>query len=504
MLLALLIACVVRHVVGQANRTVDDFSPLISYSPASAVTHLDTTGFEVPKLYNGTVAVMNASTVAQVNMTLKFTGTAIWLFLAKPATSDTFATSYNIFLDGVEVDEEVSVDQNEDADYGDGELGFFKDKLPLGPHSIQLMASDGGTVFFDYARFTSNDPTLETTIPPVSAPSTASTSSPGKAKTTTTLPASQSSAASTPKSTSHLAIIAGAAAAAILLLICALCLWFTLRHRRRPLATSTQQYASGNVLRTPALNAAQQGPYGDMVPQTSEAALLRAPTAASHYSLAAPSPPATTPLPVPQTYGQDQQETQRYPYPHQTYNQAIQHDRGPPVQHAPSAILSPIQGQHHPPHRQTQPRAHLDFTTSPSQSQSPSHAQEDYAAEVDADMMRMMADQRAVEEEYGRPTAWVVDEKGRLESRLNAASPGEVSPRMHAVSPRTYAVSPRTLTWVPVSSGTPASSSVVRPPTPGDAGLSSIAAEMRALRAQVARLEGGQHGYPQGMPPAYD
>jgi uncharacterized protein YxeA len=58
----------------QANRTVDDFSPLITYTPASNVTHTNTTGFDVTKLYNGTISIMNATTNTAVNMTLKFTG----------------------------------------------------------------------------------------------------------------------------------------------------------------------------------------------------------------------------------------------------------------------------------------------------------------------------------------------------------------------------------------------------------------------------------------------
>lgn len=62
----------------QANRTVDDFSPLVTYSPASAVEHLDTTGFDVAQLYNGTVALINATDVA-INMTMKFTGALILL-----------------------------------------------------------------------------------------------------------------------------------------------------------------------------------------------------------------------------------------------------------------------------------------------------------------------------------------------------------------------------------------------------------------------------------------
>lgn len=62
-------------VAGQANRTVDDFSPQIVYTPASAVTHGNLTGFDISKLYNGTISIMNATELDSVNMTMKFTGT---------------------------------------------------------------------------------------------------------------------------------------------------------------------------------------------------------------------------------------------------------------------------------------------------------------------------------------------------------------------------------------------------------------------------------------------
>jgi hypothetical protein len=79
-LFALLCAAITTHAplaAGQANRTVDDFSPLITYSPADALTHTDITGFNISKLYNGTVGIMNTTVVNQINMTLKFTGASL-------------------------------------------------------------------------------------------------------------------------------------------------------------------------------------------------------------------------------------------------------------------------------------------------------------------------------------------------------------------------------------------------------------------------------------------
>jgi hypothetical protein len=83
----------------------------------------------------------------------KCSGTAVWLFLAKPQTKETdgdFVTGYTIFLDGVEVDDSAEVSANTDPEYAD--LAFSNDTLHLGPHVVTL-ASDG-VVYFDYAIFT--------------------------------------------------------------------------------------------------------------------------------------------------------------------------------------------------------------------------------------------------------------------------------------------------------------------------------------------------------------
>jgi len=112
----------------------------------------------------------------------------------------------------------------------------------------------------------------------------------------------------------------------------------------------------------------------------------------------------------------------------------------------------------------------------------------------------MMAEQRAVEAEHARPTEWAVDEKAAL--AMHFANPSRTptlnSQGTGAGSTHTYPSSP------------PRSNANVNPAN--DPALSSIAAEMRALRAQVARLEGGRGGTGVGqpddqqeeeMPPAY-
>ncbi|KAJ7254599.1 hypothetical protein C8J57DRAFT_615680 [Mycena rebaudengoi] len=232
-------ACVPRA-AAQANRTVDDDSPLIQYSPASAVTHSILTGFEQNKLYNGTVALMNSSSSDTVNMTLRFTGSAIWIFMAKPQTdpdAGAFATEYNIFVDGLSQSHSFSLDQSSDAEYAD--LAFSNETMPLGPHTIEMSIPGGAIAYFDYAVFRSNDPKPETTIPPIfPSSSSASQTSTQRSDPTRAPPTTQNSAHSSGKPL--LVPIIGAAAGAVVLIILGITgvILCRRRARRRGLAGS--------------------------------------------------------------------------------------------------------------------------------------------------------------------------------------------------------------------------------------------------------------------------
>ncbi|KAJ6450971.1 hypothetical protein C8R47DRAFT_1329792 [Mycena vitilis] len=502
--------------VDPANRTVDDFSSLITYTPASNVTHLDTTGFDVTKLYNGTIAVMNSTDT--VNMTLKFTGTAIWLFTAKPDTtksdSNVFGTGWTIFLDDKDVDDEFSADANTDAEYA--QLAFMKQELPLGPHVITL-ASDG-VVYFDHAIFTSNDPTPETTIPPVQAPPS-SASSATQAKNTAHPAGASASNSGVParKATSHIAVIAGAVAAVVLLLGAGVALLLVCRRKtgRRNANLPQNNYASGD------------GPYGATGQpgygvNTSEAGLLRAPTltAVSSQQYGSPSPPV--PLPYPdahnpyQFYYQDPAHGQPHSYvPHQQQYPEQQYTASQQQPYGPH-FVAPIQPEaHHDPpqqYHQAQHQSRLQEPQQPQQYQNDAqHSPQDpfaYVQPHDAAMQRVMAEQRAVQAEYAPPTAWVVDEKRRGASPAQSPTSPQAQQQYLAPAPSPGALSPAP-SW-----STSSSSHVYSPTSPdtsrghADPALSTIASEMSALRAQVARLEGERGPGPSGReslpPPAYD
>ncbi|KAK7036220.1 hypothetical protein R3P38DRAFT_2911038 [Favolaschia claudopus] len=390
----------------QANRTIDDFSPQIIYSPASGVTHTNLTGFDITKLYNGTIGVMNG-TAAAVNMTLKFTGTAIWLFLAKPETKDTFVTGYTIFLDGAEVNDAASVDENTDPEYGS--VGYSNDKLQLGPHIVTLQATED-PVYFDYAVFTSNNPNPETTIPPVQPPPSSASSSASPAKNTNAHSSGsappQPSAASL-KTKPRIALYAGVAAAAILVLGSAIA-FLCIRSRRRaagPVVVLPQQQYTSRPPQYPhpgglTQQQQQQGMYGA---QTSEAALLHPSDLNSALSISQHSSASSFPSPQSDQqhnfYTINNQASQYQPYPPQINTQfSIPYAPNPTSSLSSSSAYPPsaTADSSHRPHSHTQ----LPYQPDP------------FAYQGGAEMQRVMAEQHAVEAEYAAPAVWVVNEKG--------------------------------------------------------------------------------------------
>ncbi|KAJ6548417.1 hypothetical protein B0H19DRAFT_1265254 [Mycena capillaripes] len=546
----------------QANRTVDDFSPLITYTPASNVTHLNTTGFDVTKLYNGTIGVMNVfdGFTETVNMTMQFTGTAVWLFLAIPETTeatDGFADSYTIYLDGHTVF--FGFDDNLPSDAQYGTLAFSNDTMDLGPHTVILSAT--AVVYFDYLIFTSNDPTPETTIPSVQPPSS-SASATSKAKNTAHPAATPSQSGTAHKSKSHVAVIAGAAAAVLLLLGAGIGVFLFLRRRRG--RGAQQNYALGGGHPGSYDGQGQGQPvYGsDPAAYTFEAAFLRVPTTPSTSQHS--HTPQSMPMPLPPLAMQhDSQNTYQYQMQSQ-YPPQPQYQPQPQSSYTPPA---PTQSYNTPPPPASEPY----HPHSQSQQQHNPADPFAYIQPQDAAMQRVMAEQRAVEAEYAPPTAWVVEEKStsqsypshphRHQSHLQTQPPLQQRqpqdafsyPQSHASNPNLqrmmekhraaeaeYASSRPTPapTWPderrfhpqdqmspdvgnPPQTPSPFSATQANlggasdayPPTlsspgsssahgwHGEGALSTMAAQMAALRAQVARLEGERR---EELPPAYD
>ncbi|KAJ7098954.1 hypothetical protein C8R44DRAFT_947653 [Mycena epipterygia] len=448
-------------VAAQANRTVDDFSPLLTYSPASAVTHLDTTGFAVGQLYNGTVAFMNGGQVS-INMTMNFTGSAIWLFLAKPHSPGGFSTGFDIFLDGVAVDAIGSFDENVVAEYG--VLAYSNEELKLGPHIVQLAADVGAPVYFDYGVFTSNNATPEVPIPPVQPPSSSSSASgPNESSGTSTgtaPPGSQSQ--QTLKATSHIVPIAAGVAGGVLLFLFVAGACFVVRRRRRggpgPIGGERKYNtyygpgaASGSGLDERGSQAALTAAHSSQrmlapdiptpVPRSSPSGNIRDPfeaqvPAQQVYS----TPTADSRHPQVHQNAPNQAYYPSAPAPHQSQYQHQPQDEYSPDTHPGNANARPymISTRTDTPPLNRRP-AEMVVDTHPYSTNGDRHPYDapptnthaaDMALEMDpgAQIRRVLAEQRAVEAEYARPraSAWP-DEKAAVRGHASPSVSRNVS-----------------------------------------------------------------------------
>ncbi|KAJ7203121.1 hypothetical protein GGX14DRAFT_544364 [Mycena pura] len=505
-------------VVGQANRTVDDSSPQITYAPASAVTHGNLTGFDISKLYNGTISIMDATEIPSVNMTMNFIGSALWVFINKPQTEDQYVIGYKSYLDGVNVDQNTYISNNRDAEYAI--VACSNTSMDLGPHTFTLEATDLAT-YFDYAVFTSNDPTPETTIPPIQSASAASAAiggATGKTKPPSQPSGSPSQAADALNKNATVARIAGAAAAGVVVLAAGIVALLLLKRRRARARGVKPHYGANGG------NAYPGGAYGahgaggaqasDMsMAQASDATPLHA--QASQYSPG--SMPSTQEYNMP--YAAQGQPQDVYPASQNTYPPQAQMHYPPP---GPPYMRSdyPVQayGPGAPSLSSPQPSPYSSSPEAAAQYDPESNTLAYVpSAEQEPQLQRMLAEQRAVQAEYTRPDpAQWGDEKAAM--RRNA-SMGALAGGPHVMNPG----SPNSGIGPGVArSGTARTAGGngdVYPASPlsayghaqaqarDAAALSTIAAEMVALRAHVARLEthgqrADEDGF--GAPPAYN
>ncbi|KAF7305583.1 hypothetical protein HMN09_00811500 [Mycena chlorophos] len=556
------LACAVFPVVrAQANRTVDDWAPQMVYTPTSAVVHGDLSGFDISKLYNGTVTILNATVLSSVNMSLTFTGSEIWVFLAKPENQGGYGIGYNVYIDGAMVDEDATFDQETEAEYGAQELGFGSNELTLAQHTLVLEATNG-EVYVDYAVFRSNQASLETTIPPVTpsaTPSASSGSATNGAKSHTTPASAGASSAATSAvagKKKSLGFVAGVAIAAVVLVGAAGAVWLCLRRR------NGRAHAGTGVMSGPGYGDSGAGYSPPMMQshgsQGSNAALLHN---ASQHSLPGSTSPFPAPPPLPVAPQLQYPQPQPYPDP---YLAAPQHASQYPTQeqHTVPPIQIPYSGAPNPPAlpytpHQQQHNAYPPFPgpLSPSMSSSSGHS-DAYSAtssrplvlpspydphgsttlayspstggsgpsrSSNLQMERVLAEQRAVEAEYATPdvTAWP-DEKAafkQAQAREQWSRPGRsklavMNLDRDAAPSREVTRSWSTRTGSSSISTGPASQPIPQQTVPDGAtalngaangvDMAHIAAEMSALRAQVARLEGERLEREGVPPPAYD
>ncbi|KAJ7750754.1 hypothetical protein B0H14DRAFT_3896887 [Mycena olivaceomarginata] len=254
----------------QVNHTIDDASPLVTYR---AVIDRNLTGFDPSKLNDGTVTFIAATPHDSPTISMNFTGTAIYVFVAYPAGHNiSFNSGFAARIDGVtyggwEVPNTAPMTNH---------LAYRNTTMPNGPHNFLMQILPEWELYFDYAVYTSGDPDPSpssisgaptiTTVPSVSPPGagshssasrfsiqsssgdpdSSSTSSPSVSMNTSNSLVPMNTSSSVPMNTSTSSVAAasmgrkfpvgavvGAVIGGVLLLAALLCTLFLLRRRDR-------------------------------------------------------------------------------------------------------------------------------------------------------------------------------------------------------------------------------------------------------------------------------
>ncbi|KAJ7129859.1 hypothetical protein C8R43DRAFT_1026076 [Mycena crocata] len=175
----------------QVNHTIDDISPLVKYHAPPLDRNL--TGFNATLLGNKTVTFVPATVNTSSTISMNFTGTAIYVFVAYPSGKN----------ESSPLGFAASIDGAADGGWGLGgptaamynHLAYSNSSLANGPHTLVMQILPQWELYFDYAIFSSGEPD------PVPSPSATPTDSPLQTSTpeaTAGPTAPSSSSASTP------------------------------------------------------------------------------------------------------------------------------------------------------------------------------------------------------------------------------------------------------------------------------------------------------------------
>ncbi|KAJ7066844.1 hypothetical protein B0H15DRAFT_1028012 [Mycena belliarum] len=224
------------------NHTVDDADARILYVGNNSLQCIGTCigeGWDSSKLYNGTVTVTLASTVAA----FRFIGSGIYVYFSSPGTTLPSATDPYAELATIRLTSSALAIQNATVDMNIApSLGGKYSILVYGttmPADSYVLTIFSGPYALDYLVYTSDDIVSTTPTPPISSvtPNDSHPSLTPSSTSTSTLPNSGGGSASPPtmavsKRNPIGAIIGGTVGGLLLLLATLLALFFYRRHRR--------------------------------------------------------------------------------------------------------------------------------------------------------------------------------------------------------------------------------------------------------------------------------
>ncbi|KAJ7692233.1 hypothetical protein B0H17DRAFT_1061629 [Mycena rosella] len=161
----------------QINYTIDDASPLVQYR--APVLDRNLTGFNSSLLFNNTVTFIPATAQDSPTISMNFTGTAIYIFVAYPAGhNESFTSGFIARIDDVP---SGGWDLPNTAPLVN-HLAYRNRTLSNGFHNVTLQIQPEWELYFDYAIYTSGDPDP---TPSSSATSSQNTGNPGSSSAST-------------------------------------------------------------------------------------------------------------------------------------------------------------------------------------------------------------------------------------------------------------------------------------------------------------------------------
>ncbi|KAJ6453896.1 hypothetical protein C8R47DRAFT_242913 [Mycena vitilis] len=195
------------------NVTVDDASPLFVYE--AAALERNHTEFTSKLLWDGTVTFI-APTDTAATVSLNFTGTAIFIYVAYPGVNQSAPSGFTALIDGVNSGNWAAAESALLYHH----LVYANTTLSNAPHEFVMQIQPQWELYFDEAIYTSQDPDT----PSASTPT--STSLPQKSASPS--PTSNAAGVWQTGNESHSTILIGAIVGGVLLLalIGVLCFFF--------------------------------------------------------------------------------------------------------------------------------------------------------------------------------------------------------------------------------------------------------------------------------------
>ncbi|KAJ7020717.1 hypothetical protein C8F04DRAFT_1241780 [Mycena alexandri] len=152
----------------QANYTIDDASPLVTYR---GIVDRNVTGFDVGRLNNQTVTFIAPTPNDSPTISMNFTGSAIYVFVAYPSGhNESFTSGFSARIDGVAYGGWALANTAPLYNH----LAYQNTTMDNGLHNFVMQIQPEWELYFDYAVYTSGDAD-PSSVPPIASPTGSAT-----------------------------------------------------------------------------------------------------------------------------------------------------------------------------------------------------------------------------------------------------------------------------------------------------------------------------------------